>query len=109
MSQALQDMLNTMKDVNPRDTKLFGYCDQCCILFADGEVCSTKAGELFGARTLHMLQPPKRDEPFNEVEWPHKFGQIQHKCVFIHCETYAEEQAYLEKARELIPIPCTIG
>jgi hypothetical protein len=52
------------------------------ILFSDGEICSTKAGELLGMRTLHQFGSP---------QWPEGTMQLKsefcgHACAFMPCD-----------------------
>jgi hypothetical protein len=60
------------------------------ILFADGEICYTKAGNLLGLRSVHQFEPPLpfRDFPVAEGFTECLFG---HPCVIMDCERAARE------------------
>lgn len=101
MSEALQAFLDSCEKIDPHDEKRFPSGGHVSILFADGEVCSTKAGSLFGQRNCHCHKKATRTKPYTDVQWP---GEMHgHPCLFYDIEGYKEEEAFLEKALELIP------
>jgi hypothetical protein len=52
------------------------------LLFNDGELISTKGGELFGQRNFHQFQHPilSKEEAFR-FEMPNKCGDMSYCCV----------------------------
>lgn len=50
------------------------------LLFGDGELCLTKAGNLFGQRSLHMIQGAK----FSEQTYKFPFSFNSYPCIVLN-------------------------
>ena len=88
-----QDTIDKAPTVNPNDPE---YVGSVYILFADGELSITKAGQLFGLHGLHMFRPPKRPTAYAGVKWPSEY--CGHPCMFI------DDDRTADRIRKLIPL-----
>lgn len=67
-------------------------CGHVYVLFSDGEMCSTKGGELFGKRGLHCLfNSCLSDESKKELDEVMTFKYSRYSCVIVSERTIAKE------------------
>lgn len=56
------------------------------LLFGDGELCLTKAGSLFGQRSLHMIQSAK----FQAAVYDFPFSFNSFRCIVLNSSDDAD-------------------
>ena len=79
------ELLKSLPSINPTDEQHHG----CSILFSDGEISYSKAGSLWGKRSLHCFNPALTTDTdiLNRIgiEWPDTY--LNHGCVFFQRDT----------------------
>jgi len=84
-------------------TKVNQHCDHITILFADGEVNSTKGGDCWGMRNQHCLSMPICDMSMVPPEYIDLFDKESngYTCAYIY-RPYEETDKLTKEYRDML-------